>query len=114
MPARVTRLVGISNMERKIMSRHPHEQNLPDNVTAKDIEKHFGYLSQAIVHCDCCDDAFEEGDTYTMHGKPYCERCYGMINAEPAICNACQQEVDSLTSDGRCRECYLAEEGPQD
>lgn len=59
------------------MNRHPHEQNLPDGVTNKDIEEHFGY-------------------------------------AEPEICNACHEEVDSLTRDGRCRECYLAEEGPQD
>lgn len=64
------------------MSRHPHEQNLPDGVTNKDIEEHFGYAPRAIVHCNCCHDSFEEGETYRKHGEFYCERCYEMINAE--------------------------------
>lgn len=64
------------------MSRLPSEQNLPDNVTNKDIEKHFRYGPEAVEHCDYCDDSYETGEMYDKHGKLYCERCYDMINKE--------------------------------
>lgn len=52
------------------MPRQPSEQNLPDNVTNADIEKHFAYGEEQ-----------------------QCFRC-----------------GDPVYRDGRCRDCYQADE----
>jgi len=63
------------------MSRQPSEQNLPDNVTNADIEKHFGY-APGISKCSTCGQSFYTDDMIEEDDKDadgeflrHCKRC---------------------------------------
>ena len=49
------------------MPRQPSEQNLPDNVTNADIEKHFGYGDEEKCINGCIDPVYKNKRCYECY-----------------------------------------------